>query len=254
MIHARFLGRATLALTLAITATSLGAARGAGASGADPIADWAARIWSAARAGDETGVERLLEELPLEAAEKDPLQARTAGEVSRGLAQLREQRLAAAAARDSEREEALGRMREAVAEDNRSLALREAVIAQSHAADYDAFTRNPEVMDLVRWAEEQVLVEETARNWIDAQELLYLLRTFYEDTSDQVSFKRHQEELEVVNRRVELLSRYAPKALFDMRIARAERMGEEPVEEVELSEIRKHRDLARDELFRLILL
>ena len=242
MIHARLLGRATLALTLAITATSLGAARDAGSAGGDPIADWAARIWTAARAGDETGVERLLEELPLEAAEKDPLQARTAGAVSQGLAQLREQRLAAAAVRDGEREKALTRMRTAVAEDNRSLALREEVIAQSHAADYDAFTRNDEVMELVRWAEEQVLVEEAARNWIDAQELLYLLRTFYEDTSDQVSFKRNQDELEVVNRRVELLSRYAPKALFDMRVARIQRMGEEPEGEFNPAQLIDYRE------------
>jgi uncharacterized protein YdcH (DUF465 family) len=38
------------------------------------------------------------------------------------------------------------------------------------------------------------------------------------------------------------------------RAAHRAQMAEEPVEEVELSEIRKHRDLARDELFRLILL
>ncbi len=239
MTHPRTVRRSGLALALAVTATSLG---GTATESADPVADWAAQVWTAARSGGAADVERLLESLPREAAEQDPLRAKTAEAVSEGLAQLREQRVAAAEARDAEREEALATMREHVAEGKRSVALRHAVIAQSHASDYDAFLADDEVMELVAWAEAQVFAEEDRRNWIDAQELLYLLRTFYEDTSDQASFKRHQEELEVVNRRVELLSRYAPEALFEMRAARAERLGEGDIGEFNPAMVMDYRE------------
>ena len=125
MTQPRTVRRSGLALALAVTATSLGAGFG---MNDDPVVDWAAQVWSAAKDGEGAAVERLLESLPMEATEKDPLKARTAGEMTRGLAQLREQRIEAETARDGERAEALDRMREAVAEDNRSLALREAVI------------------------------------------------------------------------------------------------------------------------------
>jgi carboxyl-terminal processing protease len=239
MTHPRTVRRSGLALALVVTATSLGSGLG---TTDDPVAEWASQVWTAARAGGASDVERVLESLPLNAVEQDPLRAKTAGAVTRGLAQLREQRIEAAEARDDERDEALTRMREAIGEDNRSMALREAVIAQSHAADYDVFLTDPEIMDLVGWAEQQVVAEEAQRNWIDAQELLYLLRTFYEDTSDRDAFKRHQEELEVVNRRVELLSRYAPRALYDMRVARIERLGETPIGEFNPAQVIDYRE------------
>ena len=43
-------------------------------------------------------------------------------------------------------------------------------------------------MGLVRWAEGQIGVVERDRSWLDAQELLYLLRTFYEDTERTDAF------------------------------------------------------------------
>lgn len=248
--------RTGVALTLAVLATSVASSgiattasaadRAASWRAPDAVTTWSARVWAEARAGDARGVDGLFAGMPDAKAPAADAAAtpstRTAMALVDGIARLEAGRRAAEAARDGERAEALAEMRKALADDNRALALRQAVIAQSHAADYDAFLEDEEVMNVVRWAEQQVAVEEANRNWIDAQEILYLLRTFYEDTAREDAFRAHERELEIVNGRVMLLSRYAPEALHEMRADRAERLGDGDIGEFNAAQVVDYRE------------
>ena len=221
--------RLTLAsvIGLGFAAHGLSAEQPATAPANAPAADvdakrWSDSVWSTARGGDLTRLEDVFTRLP------DEVAGGSADRFRDGVEKLAEHRAAADDARIAERDESLGKMREAILEGQRPQALRHAVIAQSHESDYRRAFEDEEVMDLIEWAERQVPEEETARHWLDAQEILFLLRTFYEDTDRVDRFERYQDELEDVNRRVAYLSRYAPRVLHDMRVARAERMGETP--------------------------
>ncbi|MFK7959187.1 MAG: S41 family peptidase [Phycisphaerales bacterium] len=233
--------RAGTALALAVCTTGVIALASAEAPD-DQVRTWASQVWTTARTGDDADFERLLAAVPAEVGEADAARAAAAARMSDGLRQLQAHRAAAADARDQARDDAIAEMRTEVAAGNRSKALRHAVIAQSHSADFDAILANAEIMSLVRWGEAQVIEEERQRHWIDAQELLYLLRTFYEDTDRRDDFRRHDDELKVVNARVELLSRYTPKILHEMREARAERLGEPPIGPFNESQVIDYRE------------
>ncbi|MCP3903864.1 MAG: S41 family peptidase [Planctomycetes bacterium] len=184
---------------------------------------WANEVWDAAKNGNMTLVERHLESIP-----STPDSAKSAERLRSALGQLRENRAQANSARTEQREKALEEMREEQTADNPAKALRKAVEAQTFTEDFDQAFGDREIMDLIDWAEDRVPAVERKRDWLDAQELLYLLRTFYEDTDRRSEFDRYNDRLEHVNRRVGLLARYVPRRLHEMRNDRAIRMGEEP--------------------------
>jgi carboxyl-terminal processing protease len=218
---------ATSALTagLAVTAVHASASGTAEATqGSDRVVErWASEVWEAARDGNMALIERHLESIP-----SSPGSQQSAERLKLAYGQLQSNRQLAAEARTEQRETALEEMREEQGADNPAKALRKAVEAQTFTEDYDLAFRDREIMDLIGWAEDRVPEVERSREWLDAQELLYLLRTFYEDTDRRRQFQQYDDRLEAVNRRVGLLARYVPRRLHEMRNDRAIRMGEEP--------------------------
>jgi len=216
---------ATLTLTGGLAVTSVQAADTKQASrGSDRVVQrWATEVWDAARDGNMPLVERHLESIPTSPASKQSSQR-----LRDAYGQLQSNRQEAASARTEQRATALEEMREEQTADNPAKALRKAVEAQTFTEDFNLAFRDREIMNLIGWAEDRVPRVERDRDWLDAQELLYLLRTFYEDTNRRTQFQRYNDRLEHVNRRVGLLARYVPRKLHEMRNDRAIRMGEEP--------------------------
>lgn len=217
-----------LAGSLGLTALAAGLLGGTATATAeqprvgDPVARWADQVWTTARRGDLERLEAIMSEVPDVGTASDRFED--------DLGRLRSFRNEALEAREADRLEALEEMRTEREKGHRVAALRQAVIAQTHSSDLDAAFADGEIMALVDWAEERVPAVERDRDWIEAQELLYLLRTFYDDTSRTTDFARVDAELEMVNRRVGLLARYAPQILHRMRSERAIEIGEEPLD------------------------
>jgi carboxyl-terminal processing protease len=185
------------------------------------VGGWAQGVWEAASRGDLQALEQALDEVPGDAPQGQAARFRTSR------AQLRTHRTAALADRVDARATAMAEMREEVEGGNLTKALRKAVEAQALSDDFDEAFGEPEIMELITWAEDRIPAVEKERSWLEAQELLYMLRAFYEDTERRAEYDTYAEHLERVNQRVGLLARYAPRRLHEMRNARAERLGEE---------------------------
>jgi carboxyl-terminal processing protease len=211
---------------LFVPATAVPADAPSGSGDGVSVAQWASEIWEAALHGDSSRLQLKFGDLPMDAATEG-----SAERFRESLAQLRANAEHAAEAREEQRGEALSEMRDELAQDHLAQALRNAVKAQTLADDFNQAFDEPEIMDLVAWAEAEIPRAEEQRLWLDAQELLYLLRTFYEDTARRDEFDHYDSQLEAVNRRVALLAQYAPRRLHEMRNERRARIGEEPLGE-----------------------
>jgi hypothetical protein len=86
-----------------------------------------------------------------------------------------------------------------------------------------------EIRDLIARTEREIPRMEEEGDWLRAQELLFRLRTLYEDTNRHEDYEKYDEALKRVNHRVSLLSMYAPKRLHEMRNERVIELGEEPL-------------------------
>lgn len=192
----------------------------------DTIEKWAQQVWDAAIKGDAAALDRQLQVAPVEAA------PRTQAERFRDSLALREANRTAARAEQAEsRERAFEEMRQHLADRDLSKALRSAVEVQTLSDDLDGALNDPEIQQLIEWARDEIPQVKAAGDWLHAQELLFRLRTLYEDTSFYDQYKIYDEHLEQVNRRVALLSRYAPRTLHDLRAQNMKRLGEEPLGE-----------------------
>lgn len=187
---------------------------------------WAQTVWEAAIAGDGEALEHRLDELP------------SSGIDEQSAASFRENRqlhLSHRSKAESEREEArteaIEKMREHLEARELSQALRQAVTMQTLGQEFDTAFDDPDVMRIVAWARQQIPQVERDRDWLFARELLYRLRTLYEDTTRTAEYNRYDQELEEVNQRVSLLARYAPKRLHELRVEQALRENEDPPEE-----------------------
>lgn len=186
------------------------------------VEEWALGLWNAARMGDADRLERRFDELPAERVAEESVERFRAS-----LAQLRLNRSNAIQSREEHRTKALEAMRAELEESHLSKALAKAVEAQTYSEDLNSAFDDPEIMKLAGWAVDRVAEAERDRSWLEAQELLYLLRTFYDDTDRRDEFQRFDEHLTRVNRRVALLAQYVPRRLHEMRNDRAEREGDE---------------------------
>ncbi|MBT8484740.1 MAG: hypothetical protein KJO43_04110, partial [Phycisphaerae bacterium] len=191
--------------------------------GEQDVQRWAMDVWNAARRGDAASVEARMSRLPAPA-----LDSEAADRFRSSVDAMKVNRERAAASQREARAEAIDEMRTERDADNLAAALRKAVTAQTLSDDLDSAFGEPEIMELVKWAKAQLPQADRDRLWLDSQEIMYLLRTFYEDTSRQDQFQYFDDQLEQVNRRVGLLARYAPRKLHEMRNERATRLGEEP--------------------------
>ena len=187
---------------------------------------WADSVWDTARRGDTGALEREFNDLPATAGTSEE-----ANRFRASLDRLRSNRATAQSKRDERRTTAREAMITAMDEAKLAEALRKAVEVQTFSAEFDDAFKDEEVMRVVQVAEAQLPKLEADHRWLDVQETLYLLRTFYEDTTRNERYHVLNDRLDAVNQRVGLIARYAPHKMHDMRSERAARLGEDPIPE-----------------------
>lgn len=187
---------------------------------------WADDVWLAARNGDVRTLTERFRALPPETAE---FQGASRFQESLALHMANEAR--ALAKRDEARAKAAEELSTHLAANDLTKALRAAVTTQTLSDNMEAAFDNPDVQKVIAWAQRRIPEVEAELDWLSARELLYFLRTLYEDTNRFEEFQKYRDQLDAVNRRVSLLAQYAPHRLHELRAKRAERLGEKPLGE-----------------------
>ncbi|HWB21063.1 MAG TPA: S41 family peptidase, partial [Phycisphaerales bacterium] len=123
-------------------------------------------------------------------------------------------------------EKAHSEMLDAAGKDKLPAALIKAVEVQMLLPKLDDALADPEIMKLIGQAKSELPDIEKEGDWLHAQELIFYLKTLYEDTTQRPEYDRISKELDWVNTRLSLLAEYAPKHLYDLRQKRAERNGD----------------------------
>jgi C-terminal peptidase prc len=190
-----------------------------------PLAQWGQSVWETARRGDSAELDRLLRSVPAEVVSSD-----TGSRFQTALDLHNTNRSQAEAAQDESRDQTLQELRDHMDQDELVEALRSAIQFQDLSGEFDDALREPDVQRLTMWARDRIPQAESEGDWLLAQELLFLLRTLYEDTGEFPAYKRYDKHLDAVNRRLSLLARYAPRRLHALRAQAAERAGEDPIE------------------------
>ena len=182
------------------------------------VARWSDRIWNAAKSGDLQAVERALQEVPDSADPADSKRLRDF--ISSRTKHVDE----GTKTRDDDRAKALEALKAEVGKNEITKALTEAVKLQTLSDDWTAALALPEIRDLI--AKSEVAREDAAKagDWLVAQEILFRLRTLHDETGDAASFRRYDALLDEVNKRITLLAQYAPRELWRLRKAYADRV------------------------------
>ena len=189
-----------------------------------PAKEWSKQVWLSAMGNDSSALDEHFQHVPAD------LQNQEAATRFRDSLELHKVNLDRARTKqDEERAKARAEMDEHIAANDLPKALRAAVTFQTLSEDLEAAFKDPQIIKIVDWAKSRLPEVEAELDWLSAQELLFYLRTLYEDTSHYDDYKRFREELDAVNRRVSLLAQYAPKRLHELRVKRAERLGENAV-------------------------
>lgn len=192
----------------------------------DSVKQWAEQVWQTALRGDRVGLEQQLGIAPIDDAPRSQ-----AERFRESLEQREINRERSLNEQAEARERALSEMREHLDARDLSKALRSAVEAQTLSDDLDAALDEPDIAELIEWAQQEIPRVKESGDWLRAQELLFRLRTLYDDTNMHDQYELYDEQLEQVNRRVALLSRYAPRKLHELRSANLKRLGEEPLQD-----------------------
>jgi len=187
---------------------------------------WSTDVWQAAIGGDREAIETAFRNMPETAVDQTMAarfrESRTLLDANTSNALMK---------RDEAREKAMAELRDFVAKDDLPKALRAAVTVQTLSDSFETAFDDADIAKVIAWGKARVPQAEAEDDWLTAQELLYYLRTLHEDTSRTAEHRQFKENFEAVNRRVALLVQYAPKRLHELRVQRAERMGEKPLGE-----------------------
>lgn len=187
---------------------------------------WSSAVWQSALDGRSTELEQFLTDAPRDAMPE------TIGSRFRETMELRESnRAKARTARDDARQEAMDKLNEHLAANDLVNALESAVEVQTLSDDMEAMLDEKQFADIIAWAQQKIPEVEQQRDWLYAQELLYSLRTLYEDTGRHTEYQKYDDHLDRVNRRVSLLAMYAPRRLYELQDQRVQRHGDEPLDE-----------------------
>ncbi len=183
------------------------------------LPQWSKLVWESARQGDRGALETYLSRIPEPA---DNAQARKV----RAALDLHNANVASSLVnRATARDEAMARMLEQLDADEISMALTAAVEVQTLSDNVTAVLDDPAVAGCVQKAKAQIPVARREGDWLYAYELLYRLNVLYEHTGE------YEQELDRVNRRLALLTYYAPRQLHELRNRQAARFGEEAIGE-----------------------
>lgn len=191
-----------------------------------PVEAWSDHVWQSALRGDQSALDRYFAAIP----DEELVQDQTA-RFHDSLARYEQNQRQARKDREEAREKAFQEMREHSEAGDLSKALRSAVEVQTLSDSMDEALKDPEIQAVIAQALQAIPDVEEKGDWLRVQELLYRLRTLYEDTKAYEEYARFDNKLEMVNRRVSLLSRYAPRELHKLRTSVAERLGEEALPE-----------------------
>ncbi len=204
--------------TNATTATSIATSIATNSASDTDVARWSDGIWSAAKSGDLEAVEAALKAVPDAAnvAESTRLRdfiASRAQHVEEGTK-----------TRDTDRATALEELKTAAAKEEITKALTAAVKLQTLSDDWTAALALPEIKDLITKSEAAEIVAASNGDWLVSQEILYRLRTLHDESGDAATFRRYDAMLDEVNKRITLLAQYAPRELWRLRKAYADKV------------------------------
>ncbi len=182
----------------------------------DPLTveQWSKLVWESARQGDRGALNDYLHRFP------NLHQGANAQRVHDALEQHHGNARQGLDNRNESRADAMTRMRDHLKADQISQSLTAAVETQTLSDDLVAALEDPEMAEVIARARDLSPVAQKNADWLFAYELLYRLNVLYEHTGE------FEEELGRVNRRLALLSYYAPRRLHELRNRQAERFGE----------------------------
>ncbi len=213
-------------LLLASTIASLGIPSTVSAWQDEPaipaeVDEWRADLWEAAIAGDAQLVEAHLASIPQDAdpASMASLEAALLARDGHDAQSVDD--------RDSGRREAIDELQEKLDASDITGALTAAVRLQTLSDDWDAVLDQERIRSLIVRAEKVEAAARLEGDWLQVQEILFRLRTLHEDTSRKALHSTYDEQLEEVNRRIGLLARYAPRALYELRARNMARLEPE---------------------------
>ena len=206
---------ASLAFTILLT--------GSVVTAETPAPGWSERVWDAAIDGDRSTVDELLRAGPDGTGSARDVAAYR-DRYNQWMQHQADAREAMAARRAETRQE----MQKAVDEDRLLDALRSAVEYQTLSDDYDLVLADPLVDDVIERARGTLPSVLEDHDWLYAQEILFRLRTLYEDTSYRGTWDDYDRRIEANTKRLGLLRRYARERLYDLYVKRNQRLGEDP--------------------------
>ena len=193
----------------------------AAAGGADvpvSVSEWSGELWRAAQADDIARVERLLASVP------EGQSGAAASLVSRV-----EQRRSHQAENAAKRSEAAAKRREGIegklAEGKVGAALLDAVNLKFLVSrdEFASWLLSPAATRLVAEAERTARDADASDDLLLEQEMLFRLKSLYDDVGQKEKFREYDRQLDQVNRRVSLVAEYAPRELHRLRKLAAER-------------------------------
>lgn len=212
------------ALTLPAAAQGVAAAAGAASPqkaappSASAVAAWSDGVWKAARAGDTATLDNLLSNPP----------AGIGADEIRRFNELFGQRREHASMDVKNLEKLVAdtraEVRKALDEGDLSKALTSAATLKFLCTEWKCELEKKDIAEAISRAEAEAAKAVAAEDWLLAQEMLFRLRGMYEDTGEEKQYRRWDEQLDQVNRRIGLLAEYAPRQLHALRAKAAERL------------------------------
>jgi carboxyl-terminal processing protease len=188
---------------------------------AESLEGWKSGIWEAAKRGDTEELSLRLQMIPESA---DPI---LASELRESVEAWKSHLIEAEGDRTEDRAEAFSEMNELLEEAKLVEALNAAVKIQTLSDDWSQLLADEMIIDLLSRSEKQLVVAQESGDWLLAQDLLYRLRTLHEDAGEPELYKRYDNELDAVNRRISLLAQYAQRTLHELRRQEMERYAPE---------------------------
>ncbi|MAJ46766.1 MAG: hypothetical protein CBC35_05600 [Planctomycetes bacterium TMED75] len=172
---------------------------------------WSDGIWTAAMSGDQAMLDEYLANVPATA------QPGRAQALRDAIDSYRSHLNAASVDRTEDRDAALERLKEHLAADEIVKALTAAVEVQTLADDWDEMLQIEQMQMLLSRSQSDWKEALEAGDLLLAQDLLYRLRTLNEDIGEPEAYKRYDNALDDVNRRISLLAQYAQRTLHELR-------------------------------------
>ncbi|MFM7051458.1 MAG: S41 family peptidase [Planctomycetota bacterium] len=182
------------------------------------VARWSDGVWNAAKSGDSKAVDEALRSVPESSAGAE------AARLRERIASRTEHADEGSKTREADRAKALEDMHREMAAGELTKALTAAVKLQTLSDDWAAALALPEMKEIVPLAEKRFGEVQQSGDWLTAQEIMFRLRTLFEESGDAATFRRYDAQLDEVNKRVMLLAQYAPRELYRLRKAYAERV------------------------------